>query len=61
MSTDDDLEICRFPKHRGKLWEEVIGEDYGYVEWLVSAAGPDMSGDLYDRLMDLLEEWETER
>ncbi len=47
---------CPFPKHRDKDWVDVIEEDRPYVEWLVSADGPDMGTEMYDFVMDLLEE-----
>ena len=54
----EELEICKFPKHDGEEWEDVMEEDRSYVEFLVSgeSRAPDMSTALYDRLMDLLEE-----
>lgn len=48
---------CRFPKHKGKHWQEVIEEDRPYVEWLVSGEHDmTLNDDLYDYLMELLED-----
>ncbi len=47
---------CPFRKHRDKDWVDVIEEDRPYVEWLVSADGPDMGTELYDHVMGLLED-----
>lgn len=55
-NTSDRYTYCPFPKHKDKLWAEVIEEDREYVEWLVSMEGPDLSDMLYDFLIDLLEE-----
>lgn len=49
------LTRCPFPKHRGELWEDVVAEHRRYVEWLVSGDGPEIDEELYDRLIDLLE------
>lgn len=54
---DDWFERCPFPKHRGKLWEDVLEEDPQYVEWLVSGEGPAMSDALYEHLTIWLEEY----
>lgn len=27
--------VCTFKKHSGKLWEDVVKEDYEYVEWMI--------------------------
>lgn len=48
--------ICRFPKHEGKLWEDILEEDREYIDWLVSGDGPEIDSDLYDYLMELLED-----
>lgn len=50
------LEVCPFQKHEGEKWEDVVAEDRRYVEWLVSAEGPALSTDLYEKLTELLEE-----
>lgn len=47
--------VCFFPKHKGKLWVDVIAEDREYVEWVVGGSGPQIKDNLYDYLMDLLE------
>jgi hypothetical protein len=47
--------LCHFRKHRGKEWTKIVREDPGYVEWLVSHDGPEIDGELYDYLIDLLE------
>ena len=56
---DDELmeseKTCTFPKHKGKLWVDVIDEDRSYVEWLVSGEGPHIREPLYEYLMGLLE------
>lgn len=53
---EDALEVCPYPQHQGERWEDVVVEDRGYVEFLVSDAGPTMNEELYDFLIDLLEE-----
>ena len=50
----ENLKVCYFLKHEGSLWEDVIEEDREYVEFLVNSY--DLKEDLYDYLMDLLEE-----
>ena len=52
----DATVVCPFPKHQGKPWEDVIDEDRNYVEWLVGYEGPELRPELYNRLMELLEE-----
>lgn len=52
-----DLKVCRLPKHDGEPWCDVVEEDRPYVEWLVSGDGPELNDDLYDELMELLEEF----
>ena len=52
----EDFERCPFPKHRDRLWTEVVEEDRHYVIWLVGPEGPTMSEELYDHLIELLEE-----
>lgn len=56
MTWEDRLWICPFPKHQGEEWADVVDEDRRYVEWLISAEGPEMDQELYDYLEDLLEE-----
>ena len=51
-----NIEVCPFPKHRDKDWVDIIWEDREYVEWVLSGAGPDMGLEMYDYVMDLLEE-----
>lgn len=56
----DNVEIepprCTLPKHKGKLWSDVVEEDREYVEWVVSGEGPEwITDELYDYLMELLE------
>ncbi len=53
---DDDLFVCPFPKHRDEMWDDVIQYDRDYCEWLVSADGPKLGRDMYDMIMDKLEE-----
>ena len=47
-----------FPKHRYEPWADVVENDRSYVEWLVGGQDnpPDLSDELRDYLMDLLEE-----
>lgn len=56
MTDLNPLTHCPFRKHRGESWEDVLEEDRRYMEWLVSGEGPDLGQELYDTLMDLLEE-----
>ena len=54
----DSIDItthCPFPKHRGESWQDVVDDDFDYAEWLVSAEGPDMDDEMYDGIMDALE------
>ena len=55
--TNTKAPVCNFPKHSGKLWVDVVEEDRGFCEWLVSGEH-DLVLDnvLYDYLMELLEE-----
>lgn len=50
------IEICRFPKHEGKLWEDIVEEDRPYVDWLLGVEGPNMEDGLYEYLTELMEE-----
>ena len=51
------LEYCLFPRHEEELWTDVIEKDRGYVEWLVSLAGPeDLNPILSELLLELLED-----
>lgn len=56
MTDLNPLTHCPFPKHRGERWEDVLEDDRRYLEWLVSHEGPDLGEELYETLMDLLEE-----
>ena len=47
--------LCHFKKYRGKEWTVVVREDPDYVEWLLSMDGPEIDGELYDYLTDLIE------
>lgn len=58
--SEDIDTTCRLPKHKGKLWVDIVMEDRGYIEWVVSGEGPIIDSDLYDYLMDLLENMEEE-
>lgn len=46
---------CRFPKHRGKTWYDVIQRDRSYVEWVIREI-EDLDDDLRDALR-----WGVER
>lgn len=48
----EQLKICNFNKHRGKLWCAVIKEDKDYVDWLISSGK--ITYDLTEYLKDLL-------
>jgi len=48
--------LCYYPKHQGREWTEVVKDDRGYVEFLVSDKGPQMPEERFDMLTDLLEE-----
>ena len=50
----DALETCYFMKHQGEKWIDVITEDRDYVVFLTEKY--DLKEDLYNYLMDLLEE-----
>lgn len=52
-----DLVYCPFRKHTGERWVDILDTDRSYMEWLVSGKGPSMSFELYDVVMELLEEW----
>lgn len=59
MAQTDPLNICQYPKHKGKPWTEVVEIDYKYVRWLISGEGPDsimQTEGLYDHLEELCEE-----
>lgn len=56
--TGPDLTYCRFPEHDGERWVDVLDSDRPYMEWLVSGKGPFMPSELYDAVMELLEEGE---
>ena len=49
----DALEICYFMKHQGEKWIDIITEDREYVVFLTEKY--DLKEDLYEYLMDLLE------
>ena len=51
-----DSDVCPFPKHKGKLWAQVIEEDPDYVEWLLSGEGPLIGPTLYEKLTEMMEE-----
>ncbi|MGD9631376.1 MAG: hypothetical protein AB7V18_19225 [Pyrinomonadaceae bacterium] len=52
----DRLAHCPFPKWQGALWVDVLEEDPSYIEWLISGEGPKMDDELYNHLIELLEE-----
>lgn len=29
--------VCNFPKHKGKMWSQVAGEDLDYLKWITSS------------------------
>ena len=47
-----EIERARIDELQGR----VVVEDRPYVEWLVSGDGPEMSDELYDHPIDLLED-----
>ena len=49
----ENLKVCYFMKHQGQRWEDVITEDREYVLFLTEKY--DLKEDLYEYLMDLLE------
>ena len=53
---ENDLAICKLPKHKDEYWSDIIEEDRDYVEWLVSGNGPVVSEELYEYLIELLEQ-----
>ena len=48
------LKVCKFEKHQGELWVDIIEEDRAYVEWLVEQQW--LNDDLHDYLIGLLED-----
>jgi hypothetical protein len=48
--------ICRFPKHKGERWEDIVKDDPEYVEFILSGEGPHLDEEQYDYIMELLEE-----
>ena len=46
------IKTCRFPKHDGVLWEQVVVSDKSYVEWLIN--NDKISGDTLDYLIGLM-------
>ncbi len=52
----DAMVFCPFAQHKWVEWETVVEEDRSYVEWLVGGDGPSLGEELYDTLIDLLEE-----
>lgn len=55
MSLDDEP-VCYFPEHDGEFWSDVVEDDRPYVMWIVGGEGPKMTEDLYNYLMELLED-----
>lgn len=47
------VEICKYKKHEGKLWKDVVAEDRQYVDWVLSKDW--CKGDLRKTLNMLLE------
>jgi hypothetical protein len=47
--------VCFFPKHKGKLWTDIIQDDPEYIEWLVWSYDGEIDEETYDLLVDLLE------
>lgn len=52
----DRLVHCPFPKWQGVPWEDVLSEDPSYILWLVSGESPKIDEELYDHLIELLEQ-----
>ena len=50
----ESLKVCYFLKHEGERWIDIITEDREYVVFLTEKY--DLKEDLYDYLMNLLEE-----
>jgi len=54
--TPEALLVCPWPKYKGEAWEGVVEKDRAYVEWLVGGEGPTMDAEVYDALIEFLEE-----
>lgn len=52
----DGYKTCRFPKHKGKLWTDILEEDKDYVIWIYFSADSNLSDQEYEYLEELLEE-----
>ena len=56
IHTGFDKTICQFTKHYGEFWTHVLVDDRPYMEWLVSGEHDmELTEELYDHLMELLE------
>ena len=42
-------EVCRFPKHYGEMWYDVIASDLAYAEWILENV-EDLDEDLFDAI-----------
>ena len=59
MTEHDEIDPathCPFPKHRGVRWDIVAADDRAYAIWLLSGTGPEMPEEMYNAIIDALEE-----